>query len=103
MSLGETISQLRKEAGFTQGELAEACNLSQTYLSQIEKGKKEPTWTSLNKISDVLGVPLPVLVFLTIREENIPEKKREAFNMLFPSIKGFLIELFPKSAGLVNK
>lgn len=97
MDLGTTITALRKNAGFSQSELAQACAMSQTYLSQIENNKKEPHLRNLKRISEELEVPLPVLFFLSIDESDVPERKKEAFRMLFPSVKAFLKELFPKT------
>ena len=97
MNVGNIISKFRKQAGLSQGQLAEACEISQSYLSQIEKNRREPHMTTLKKLSEVLEVPLPVLLFLSVDEEDIPEQKRDAFKILFPSIKAFLVELFPKS------
>jgi XRE family transcriptional regulator, regulator of sulfur utilization len=97
MSLGTTITTLRKSANLTQGKLAEACGLSQTYLSQIEKGKKMPHIDTLEKIGEVLQVPWPVMVFVSLEEKHIPEHKKEAYALLFPSIKALLLSFFPKS------
>ena len=43
MNLGETIKLLRKRNGLNQSQLAELCEITVTYLSLIENGKKEPT------------------------------------------------------------
>lgn len=100
MDIGSAIIKLRKQAGFSQAELAMHCELSQTYLSQIENNKREPHISSLKKISEVLDTPLPILIFLSVEESDIPERKRPAFNLLFPSIRAFLTELFPKTEDL---
>lgn len=102
MTLGEVIVKLRKSAGLNQLELAESCGLSQTYLSHIENGKRQPHADSLNKISEALGVPMEVLYFLSLTDKSVPEHKREAFNMLLPSIKAFITEFFPKTKILQN-
>lgn len=98
MNIGTIIKDLRKKAGLSQGELAEVCDLSQSYLSQVEKNKRDPHFSTLTTIAAQLSIPLPVLVFLALDEEDIPEKKKEAFQILFPSIRAFLIELFPRAS-----
>ena len=50
MNIGKVIKELRKERGFSQIELANICNLTQTSLSQIETGAKRPTSKNLKKI-----------------------------------------------------
>lgn len=98
MNLGSTIITLRKNAGLTQAALAEACGLSQTYVSQIEKDKKVPQISTLEKIGNVLEIPWPVLVFLALGQEHIPEGKKDAYALLFPSVRALLLNFFPKSA-----
>lgn len=102
MDIGSIISSLRKKEGINQAKLAKMSGISQTYLSQIENNKKEPHLSSLKKISEALEVPLPVLLFLSMDEKDIPDKKKNAFRVLFPSIKAFMVEMFPKSANLTT-
>jgi transcriptional regulator with XRE-family HTH domain len=40
-ALGAAIRHYREEAGLTQAELAEGVGLNRTYLSDLERGKKE--------------------------------------------------------------
>lgn len=40
-SLGAAIRHFREEAGLSQAELAESVGLNRTYLSDLERGKKE--------------------------------------------------------------
>ena len=41
MEIGSRLSELRKKYGYTQKQLAEALNLSQQRVSNIEMNKKE--------------------------------------------------------------
>lgn len=103
MNIGFVIKSLRKDAGLSQGDLAVACNLSQTYLSQVEHNKRMPHMNSLQKIAEIFEVPLPILLFLSIDKHDIPEHKQPAFDMLFPAITGALKSLFPATAKLLDK
>lgn len=94
MDLGLTIKKLRQQNGFNQSQFAEACGITQTYLSQIENNLKEPNISTLRNISNQLSVPLPVLFFLTLDDNDIQEDKRNAFNLLAPSIKSMISEFF---------
>jgi len=40
-SLGAAIRHFREEAGLSQAELADSVGLNRTYLSDLERGKKE--------------------------------------------------------------
>lgn len=94
MTIGETITKVRKDKDIKQKDLAASCNISQTYLSQIEKGFKIPTIDVLERISAGLGIPYPVLSFLSLDEGSIAEEKRVAYNSMKPIINGIIKELF---------
>lgn len=94
MDLGTIIKNTRKQQGQTQNEFAESCGISQTYLSQIENNAKEPNLSTLKEISKNLEIPLPILFFLSLNEEDIPEEKRKAFEIVNPSVKSLISEFF---------
>ncbi len=94
MDLGNTIKTIRKNKNIRQIDVAEKCSISLTYLSQIENNKKEPSLNLLKDISNCLGIPIPVLFFLSMREDDIPDNKMEAYRIVSPSIQNFLGEFF---------
>lgn len=93
MNLGDTIKSLRKAKNFKQNTFAEICEISQTYLSQIESNQKEPNISTLKVICTNLKVSLPILFFLSLDANDIPEKKRQAFAIINPTVKTLLSEL----------
>ena len=95
MNLGNTIKNIRKHKGYTQGEFALECGITQTYLSQIENNQKEPNLSVLKTIADKLSIPLPILFFLSITEDDVQLEKREMFNLIDPAIKKIINEIFP--------
>jgi transcriptional regulator with XRE-family HTH domain len=56
--VGLEIRDLRKAQDFTLAKLAAASNLSQGYLSQIERGLSKPSIKVLHSISRALGVTI---------------------------------------------
>ncbi|MDO5725869.1 MAG: XRE family transcriptional regulator [Tissierellia bacterium] len=58
MDLGEKIKNLRMEQGLTQEELAERCELTKGFISQIERNLSSPSVTSLQDILEALGTDL---------------------------------------------
>jgi transcriptional regulator with XRE-family HTH domain len=54
--VGRNFARLRKQSGLTQEQLAERCGLSQQYLSELERGKRNPTVVTLYEIAQSLGV-----------------------------------------------
>ncbi len=45
--LGERIQALRHASELTQDALAQRCEISQKYLSELERGTKVPSWETL--------------------------------------------------------
>lgn len=94
MNLGINIRNIRKRRGQTQKEFASLCGISQTYLSKIEGNIKEPNLSTLRTISEKLEIPLPILFFLSLTDEDIDEQKRDAFKIIGPSINSLVNEFF---------
>lgn len=94
MDLGNVIKNTRKQKGLTQNEFASLCGITRTYLSQIESNLKEPNLSTLKTISKNLKVPLPILFFLSMTEEDIQPNKRKAFQIVSPSVKSLVNEFF---------
>jgi transcriptional regulator with XRE-family HTH domain len=58
LSLGAKIREHRKARGLTLTELAEQCEISPSFLSQIERDKANPSVSTLKTIAKVFGVSL---------------------------------------------
>jgi transcriptional regulator with XRE-family HTH domain len=56
--LGERIKELRKLRGLSQEALAEKAGISSQYVSNIERGKENPTLDLLFQLADALKVGL---------------------------------------------
>ena len=54
--LGEKVRALRHERGLTQEALAETLDLSVAYVSLIERGGRNPPYTTVVAIARALGV-----------------------------------------------
>ena len=59
--IGLKIKLLRTKSGFSQEKLAELSGCHMTYIGQIERGEKNATLESIEKISSALNVPLSKL------------------------------------------
>jgi len=56
--LANKIKHLRVEKGFSQEELAHRCGFDRTYISMLERAKRNPTYFNLLKLADGLNVSL---------------------------------------------
>lgn len=55
--IGLNFARLRREKNLTQEKVSELTEISQQYLSDMERGKRNPTVKTLQKIADALNVP----------------------------------------------
>lgn len=60
-SFGERVRALRNKQGRSQEEFAALCRLDRTYISGIERGRRNPSLRNIKKIAAQLGVTLSQL------------------------------------------
>ncbi len=58
MNIGSKVRKLRLAKGYTQEELAERCDLSRSFISQLESDSVSPSVETLDRILKVLGTNL---------------------------------------------
>jgi transcriptional regulator with XRE-family HTH domain len=61
-ALGALLRAQRRAADLSLRELSERTNVSNAYLSQVERGLHEPSLSVLRTIASALGVPLASLL-----------------------------------------
>ncbi len=74
----ENLKFYRKNAGLSQQELAEKCDIATNYLSEIERGLKFPSVELIERLSKELNIPA-YLFFLDEKKSEIDDiiiKKR---------------------------
>lgn len=59
--IGQRIRNYRTEKGLSQEKLAEMSGCHPTYIGQVERGEKNATLESIEKISSAMNVPLSKL------------------------------------------
>lgn len=92
MDLSNRIIQLREEAGISTNKLANKAGISQSYLREIEIGKKNPTVEILSYICDALNISL---------ETFFSENAKEINPVLLDSIKMLTYEQQKKLAEFI--
>lgn len=78
MKIGEKIKRLRVEKNLTQEELANRCELSKGFISQVERDLTSPSIATLVDILESLGTNLKDF-FNEIEEEKIVFTKDDFF------------------------
>ena len=96
MNLGSSIKRIRKQRNISQLDLARMCNMTQAYFSQIENNLKQPSIPTLQLISDKLEIPLPIIFFIALDDNDIKSERKEAFEMIKSPLQSLVLEFFLK-------
>lgn len=73
--IGQRVRNYRTEKGLSQEKLAELSGCHPTYIGQVERGEKNATLESIEKIASAMGVSLSKLF------EKIGEDSTDSFPM----------------------
>jgi putative transcriptional regulator len=69
--LGNRVSELRKEKGFTQADLAARVKKDQQSIQRLEKGKVNPSYYYLHEIAEGLEISIyELLNFEVVKKKN---------------------------------
>lgn len=84
LEIGQRIAKIRNFRGLTQAEVCEKCNISDKYLSNIERAKSIPSVEILMRICDVLDVtPDKILIGSNKNiDENLQSQTAELLKLL---------------------
>jgi transcriptional regulator with XRE-family HTH domain len=74
--VNESLRIIRLYWGKTQAELARDLGVSQSYISEIEKAKREVTLDLLGKYSRALNVPMSSLLLFSEAVDGAPKLSR---------------------------
>lgn len=69
IAVGKRIKELRHKRGISQEELADNAQLDRTYITSVERGKRNISIVNVEKIAKALQVSLAE--FFTFCEENV--------------------------------
>ena len=56
--VGQRIKELRTKQGLSQEEFAFRCELDRTYITSLERGKRNISLTNLEKIANAFNITL---------------------------------------------
>jgi len=59
---GARLAQVRDDAGFTQSSLARVVGLSQSAISQIESGERNPTYDTIRALAEAMNLTPAYLI-----------------------------------------
>lgn len=96
MNIGNAIKVVRTHYGLSQEDLSLKTGLSQTSISQIENGVKQPSKRSIIKICNTLEIPEAILYIIGIEDSDVPASRRKMFEKLYPDIKEIAVQIIGK-------
>ena len=79
LKIGERIKKLRKEKGLTIKELAKKTGISEGFISKAERCINSPSLTTLQKIANILEVPINYFFLSNSNEVRIVRKNGGTF------------------------
>jgi len=78
MDIGNKLKRLRIKNGLTQEEVADRCELSKGFISQIERDLASPSISTLSDLLQCLGTDLKTF-FSDASDENVVFKSEDVF------------------------
>lgn len=96
MEIGDKIRRLRVAKQLTQEELANRCELSKGFISQVENDLTSPSIATLIDILEILGTNLPDF-FSDTKEEKVTYTKDDMFEKDDDDLKYSLMWLIPNA------
>jgi Predicted transcriptional regulators len=95
MHIGERLRTLRLQRGLTQEEMADRCELSKGFISQVERDQASPSIATLQDMLECLGSSLPAF-FSRKAEEKIVFTDSDMFEKVDEeTLKGSITWLIP--------
>ncbi|MBZ4663555.1 MAG: putative transcriptional regulator [Caloramator sp.] len=96
MKIGEKIKELRIKNGLTQEELADRCELSKGFISQLERDLTSPSIATLMDILECLGTNIKDF-FNDDNDEKVVFKKEDAFEKENEELKNIISWIVPNA------
>ena len=101
--IGETLKYLRVFSDLTMIELGEKLDLSQSFISEIENGKKQPTLQIIERYADYFSMkPSTILLFSEALDKDTDHSMAGAKQRVaYAGMK--LIKIIEKAGKLENE
>ncbi|AIG26114.1 XRE family transcriptional regulator [Brevibacillus laterosporus] len=74
--IGDVLKKTRAIYGYKATEMSSMLGISNSYLSEIENNKKQPSLELLQRYSEILGVRLSSLILLSENLEDATKRNK---------------------------
>lgn len=79
--INQALKLIRKYHNETQTETASKLGISKSHLSEIESGKKKPSYDLLEKYAEMFNMPLSSILFFAEKQSE-PESVKKAHSAI---------------------
>jgi transcriptional regulator with XRE-family HTH domain len=70
-NIGSAVAKRRGELGLSQEQLADQAGLHRTYISDVERGMRNLSVLTLERIADALDIPVGALMVIGIQARRL--------------------------------
>ncbi len=77
IDVGSAIQFVRKKRKLSQASLADKAEMSISYLSLLERNRRDPPLSTLMRLAKALALPIEMLMFLAAGRNRTGELSRE--------------------------
>ena len=95
MNIGQAIQLARSKRKLSQAALAKRAGISVSYLSLLERGRRDPPLSTIQRIAAALVMPVEILFFLGAEEGELGQLNRELAGQLAITALELLNEPLP--------
>ena len=82
MNIGQASQLARSKRKLSQAALAKRAGISVSYLSLLERGRRDPPLSTLQRIAAALVMPVEILFFLGAEEGELGHLNRDLAGQL---------------------
>lgn len=82
MNIGQAIQLARSKRKLSQVALAKRAGISVSYLSLLERGRRDPPLSTIQRIAAALVMPVEILFFLGAEEGELGQLNRDLAGQL---------------------
>ena len=82
MNIGQAIQLARSKRKLSQAALAKRAGISVSYLSLLERGRRDPPLSTIQRIAAALVMPVEILCFLGAEEGELGQLNRDLAGQL---------------------
>jgi transcriptional regulator with XRE-family HTH domain len=100
MNIGNAIQLARTKRKLTQIQLAKRAGISVSYLSLLERSRRDPPLSTLEKVAAALNMPLEILFFLGAEGGDLSGLNKELAGQLAVAALELLNAPEPRQANL---